>query len=273
MSQIAFPVKDLENIGWSPTSPVYSRLDNPTRSPVTPESTTTPEGDTFTVGLRKLYPPNDLTPMVLSIALAATGSDPVVVIVDLLENAAVITSGVFQPISSTFETKTISVSAGQASRIQDFGDLRVRVTAHSPNTSDLVTSCGRCPGAVYAPRTWKVAVHGLTSINCANCGLYNSGNAGLDGWVLTYQNSCYWRCSGYWTCYGAGSYLELRYITENVPEPYWWLQFEGVPYGWKCPSEKWNCFGPNEMTLLALNPGTPDTSCSNWPPTVTIYPG
>lgn len=127
-------------------------------------------------------------------------------------------------------------------------------------------SCSECPGGAAA--VWVVTLAGLADNgNCDGCASSLNGTH-----LLTYVSGCEWIEIIGW-CFDAGAgVLQLIY---NGAASRWEFRINstggppGTPYDamWTIPAASFNCLGANVLTFDSGN-----TSCDNWPATVTVTP-
>jgi hypothetical protein len=141
--QTAHAVETLENGDWSPT-PVHEFLGE-VEEPAHVDDTFVcsspcPDQDAFEVKLADLQPPQ-AGGGTLAVRLRKQGEGQVAVQVELREGGNVIASDTFEPTAS-FDDYEIEFSEQDLATINDWSDLRVRVTADVVSSPDCPSTSG-----------------------------------------------------------------------------------------------------------------------------------
>src|SRR5262249_12796636 len=114
MGQVARPVADVANQGWSPT-PVYGKINEVQPDTATWVSSSGSAGDRFVVKLGGVAWPAD-GPRVLKVTLRKTAGGVLFVVVDLMQGDVVVATRILQ-LTTSFETRTIVLTPAEVDQI------------------------------------------------------------------------------------------------------------------------------------------------------------
>jgi hypothetical protein len=127
MPQIARPVGDVSNSGWTPQT-VFDEINEVNADDASyVASSGNPQGDTFEVYLASMALP-DIGPQILKVRVRNTGPDQIEVTAKLMDGTTLVAIRLFYPTQS-FVTYEFPLTAAEIARIVNYEDLTLRVTA------------------------------------------------------------------------------------------------------------------------------------------------
>src|SRR5262249_37063445 len=141
MSQRARPAEDVSTGNWTPT-PLFEHIKEEVPDTDAVASADDPNGDSFTVKVQQLAPPNTRCPEGsprLTVRLKKSGPCPAQAVITLLQGGTVIASEQVEP-SEDYQDFVLDLTTQFAS-ITDFRDLRLKVTAFASCSTVHVPCC------------------------------------------------------------------------------------------------------------------------------------
>jgi hypothetical protein len=160
MAQVARPIADVFNSGWSPT-PLFPHVNTVTPNDGSPVATPCPPGGYFIVQLKPLAWPAPGGPEVLTVRLNQLGQDVILASFFLLEQipggTVYVAGGSVQP-GPAFISYNLVLTPDQIALITDYTKLQVLVLAASPTGGSLSGS----PGTGIQPIGGSIVACGCT---------------------------------------------------------------------------------------------------------------